>query len=256
MSGRKRGLSPYCLLQLDDGGELAFRECGDPSAPPVVLLHGMISRSDTWSRVAADLADAGYRAIAFDLRGHGRSSRAAAYPLTRFGSDIIQALDLLGLAQIDLIGHSLGAWVALDIAARQPGRVRRLVAEEAPIPPRKTASVTHMASSRSHQRRLLKSLGVVALLGKMLRNRFDWRMAQPILRTLRQPMPAWWDSLGAIKADTLLLAGTDSTLPIDQAHALAACIANSRVAVINGGHRLHSEQHKPFMRAVREHLER
>jgi pimeloyl-ACP methyl ester carboxylesterase len=110
----------------DGGGQLAL------------LIHGVTSSSRTWWRLAPELARRGYRVLAVDLRGHGASPPVDdQLALADLSTDVIETLRAPGgeLPAIDLvIGHSLGALVALDLLARVPGVTRRLVLEDPPGP--------------------------------------------------------------------------------------------------------------------------
>jgi pimeloyl-ACP methyl ester carboxylesterase len=107
-----------------------------------VLVHGVTSSSRTWWRVGPALADRGYRVLAVDLRGHGASPRAeAGLSAADLADDVAETVGAVtagspGMAAqppVDLlVGHSLGALVALEVVGRRPGFARRLVAEDPP----------------------------------------------------------------------------------------------------------------------------
>jgi pimeloyl-ACP methyl ester carboxylesterase len=105
------------------GARLRYREVG--RGEPVVLLHGYAQRLELISELADSLAR-DYRVIVPDQRGFGESSKFA--DPTRFGrvmgDDVIALLDALRLRQAHLVGHSMGALVAANVAARFPDRVR------------------------------------------------------------------------------------------------------------------------------------
>jgi pimeloyl-ACP methyl ester carboxylesterase len=98
-----------------------------------VLVHGVTSSSRTWWRVGPALAGRGFRVLAVDLRGHGASPRAeAGLDLADLADDVAETV-----AEVDgpvdlLVGHSLGALVALELVGRHPGFARRLVVEDPP----------------------------------------------------------------------------------------------------------------------------
>jgi pimeloyl-ACP methyl ester carboxylesterase len=108
------------------GVELGVRtwlpSAGTPALPPFVLLHGIAATSVGWDGVAARLAAAGRAVYSLDFRGHGDSSRPDdGYDLPTFASDLIAALEGLGLEHAVLAGHSLGANVILEAISRWPG---------------------------------------------------------------------------------------------------------------------------------------
>ena len=98
----------------------------DATRPAVVLIHGAGMDHSVWAWQSRALAQRGYAVLAVDLPGHGRS---AGPPLASIeaGSDwLVRLLDAAAIEQAALAGHSLGALIALDAAARHPERVRAL----------------------------------------------------------------------------------------------------------------------------------
>jgi pimeloyl-ACP methyl ester carboxylesterase len=104
-----------------DGLELAYHETGE--GRPLVLLHGFAASGRQWldHGPAAALADAGYRVILPDLRGHGESARTrdpACYPPDVLADDGLALIDGLGLDDYDLGGYSLGGRIVLRMLVR------------------------------------------------------------------------------------------------------------------------------------------
>jgi pimeloyl-ACP methyl ester carboxylesterase len=108
----------------------------------VVLVHGVTSSSRTWWRVGPALAERGCRVLAVDLRGHGASPRTeAGLSIADLAADVAETvaaeLGVIPPASRQptvelLVGHSLGALVALHLVGADPGFARRLVLEEPP----------------------------------------------------------------------------------------------------------------------------
>jgi len=110
--------------------KLYYAERGDPSGPPVVLLHGLTMSSRTMERLAASLPD--HRVVLLDLHGHGKSSKPRdpdRYLVSEFADDVVALLDHLDIGETVLGGLSLGANVSYEVALRHPERVRALVLE-------------------------------------------------------------------------------------------------------------------------------
>jgi len=111
------------------------------SEPARVWLHGLGGTADAaFGGVVGDLRLAGHRSLLVDLPGHGRSDRPAdwSYALDAFAAVVGEVIDAAGLTSVDLVGHSMGGSIAIVLAARRPGLVRRLVVAEAnldPLPP-------------------------------------------------------------------------------------------------------------------------
>jgi pimeloyl-ACP methyl ester carboxylesterase len=106
------------------GVDLHWVELGE--GPPVVLLHGLGDSHRTWSHVAPSLARS-CRVLVPDLLGHGLSGRPDASYSLEWHARIIGAwLDELGLASVDIVGHSYGGGIAQWMLIDQAHRVRKL----------------------------------------------------------------------------------------------------------------------------------
>lgn len=100
----------------------------------LVLLHGNFASRRWWQPLLAELPE-GYRALAPDLRGCGFSDKPMeGYTLDRLTADLAAFADALAPSRFHLIGHSLGAAVALEFAAAHGGRLRSLVLVTPPPP--------------------------------------------------------------------------------------------------------------------------
>lgn len=100
---------------------------GPADAPPLVLLHGAYMSTGTFGPLLPGLA-ARRRVVVPDLQGHGRTTDADR-PITYEGmaDDVAALLAHLGIERADVVGYSMGAGVALQLAIRHPERVRALV---------------------------------------------------------------------------------------------------------------------------------
>lgn len=119
--------------QVDSGGvPLHYTARLGGTGRPVLALHGLASTAaGTWqvSGWWSALTAAGLGWVSPDLRGHGSSGKphdADSYRLPALAADAVAVLDHLGLAVVDVVGYSLGARIALELAATAPDRVRRL----------------------------------------------------------------------------------------------------------------------------------
>ncbi len=110
-------------------GEFAYRESGNPTGFPVVMIHGWPENSYCWDDVAAQMAPS-LRIIAPDLRGLGYSERTLdenLYQKAELAQDIIDIVDALGLDAFNLVGHDWGGVVAQEVAIAIPERVNQMV---------------------------------------------------------------------------------------------------------------------------------
>ena len=120
-----------------DGVPLHCLEAGPADGPLVILLHGFPEHAGAWRRQMDALAAAGYRVVAPDGRGYGRSGKPdgiAAYRVSRLAADVVAVASACGAASVGLVGHDWGGIVAWWLAARHPERVRRLAILNAPHP--------------------------------------------------------------------------------------------------------------------------
>lgn len=116
---------------------LRFYVVDEGQGTPVVLLHGFPDTSYLWRHLIPELVGAGYRAIAPDLRGRGKSERperAEDYALTKCVTDVAAIMDALGVERAHVIGHDWGAATAWLFASLMPARVDHLVAVSVPHP--------------------------------------------------------------------------------------------------------------------------
>ncbi len=123
-----------CRLPTAEGGSyrLYYQTWGE--GPPLILLHNATGSTRDWRRIAPLLAAGGYRVIAYDRQGFGRSDPLpyAHWPLDYLHhsrDELLALMDALGIEQAALVGHSDGATIALLAAAQAPQRVRAVVAE-------------------------------------------------------------------------------------------------------------------------------
>jgi lipase len=106
---------------------LHVHEWGDPAAPPVVCVHGAAAHGERYKRLAEERWASRFHVVAPDLRGHGRSAHDAPWTLATHVDDLVETVDALGVGQADWVGHSFGGRLVLELAAREPQRVRRAV---------------------------------------------------------------------------------------------------------------------------------
>ncbi|MFD9002310.1 alpha/beta fold hydrolase [Streptomyces sp. NPDC059582] len=211
------------------GVRLAYQVSGRCDAPPLLLLHALGENATSWEALVPALTR-DRRVYALDLRGHGRSDWPGEYSLELMVADVLRFLDARELGRVDLIGHSMGGIVAYLLAAEHPRRVGRLVLEDVP-PPRPREPVTPARPD-----------GDLA---------FDWELVPAVRRQIDLPDPEWLERLGAITAETLVLAGgPDSHVPQDGVAELARRIPGGRMVTIPVGHLIHQAAPEAFAEVV------
>ncbi len=103
--------------------------------PTVVMVHGFPELAYSWRHQLPYLAAAGYRAVAYDLRGYGRSSKpedVEAYALERLTADLTGLLDALAVERAVVVGHDWGSIVAWTAAVTSPWRLDAVVSLNVP----------------------------------------------------------------------------------------------------------------------------
>jgi pimeloyl-ACP methyl ester carboxylesterase len=137
----KRQLSPqemfpageknYRVRHVHLSSEMKMRvvEAGDEALPPIMLLHGWGCSAFAFHKNISAVAEAGFRVIVPDLKGHGLSSKpnpAADYTTSSMVDQVVKLADTLGIGSFAIAGHSMGAAIALRFAIANPRRVTAL----------------------------------------------------------------------------------------------------------------------------------
>lgn len=245
------------------------------AGPLAVLLHGVTSSSQSWWQVGPGLAGRGYRVLAVDLRGHGASPRTSqGLGLGDLADDVIETLGVdppgagPGDPPVDLlVGHSLGALVALGLLARTPGLARRLVLEDPPGPTGVdwTALADSIESDGSRARAEPETLrrDIEAENPEWRPDEVDRRLAElaacdaTAMAAAMRGGGVSFDLAGmaaVVRVPTLLVAGREelgSALVGPDRRALVDALAGrGTFEVLGGGHNLHEEEFHPFMETL------
>lgn len=144
--------------------QVAYRRAGVAGAPAVVLIHGVGMASEVWAPQIDALA-AFHDVIALDMPGHGGSSLPPEDArLSDYADQVVALMDGLGLSSAALVGHSMGALVALEVALAHPARVRAVAALNAVFcrTPEQRAVVTARAGSLEADGRAASHAAAVA----------------------------------------------------------------------------------------------
>jgi non-heme chloroperoxidase len=124
------------MITLNDGATIFFKDWGSRNAEPIMFHHGWPLSGDDWDAQMLYFLQKGYRVIAHDRRGHGRSSQVSdGHDMDHYATDVAAVVSHLGLRNAIHIGHSTGGGEALHYAARHgKGLVAKLVLVGA-VPP-------------------------------------------------------------------------------------------------------------------------
>jgi non-heme chloroperoxidase len=127
----RQGRHSMNTITTRDGVELFFKDWGPKSAQPIVFHHGWPLSSDDWDAQMLYFLGQGYRVVAHDRRGHGRSSQVSdGHDMDHYAADVAAVAEHLDLRNAVHVGHSTGGGEALRYTARhgeRQGRVAKLV---------------------------------------------------------------------------------------------------------------------------------
>jgi pimeloyl-ACP methyl ester carboxylesterase len=230
--GREQKVDRAMMIDVN-GMQLHFDTHGE--GEPLLWLHGGLGQGADWQYIFKEPPPR-YRLIAPDLRGHGRSTGAAAtYSFRQSALDVFALLDHLHIDRARVIGLSGGGITALHMATIEPARVASMIVISAPARFPEQAKAIQRAFSES-------------TLSEAERTRMRGRHQRPgQLETLLAQTRAMADGddpnftteqLGSITADTLIVFGDrDFLYPVSMAVELRQAIPRSWLWVVpNGGH--------------------
>lgn len=239
------------------------------NGPGMLLLHGFTGSAAEWAQLTPQLTPL-RRVLAVDLIGHGRSPAPidlARYSLERCTDDLRNLVDHHGLAQIDLLGYSMGGRVALQFAATHPARVRRMVLISASPGLADPAERAARVASDEALADQLEAQGLdwfvdywatIPLFASQaatltaedrvaLRERRRQGSARGYANSLRGMgagrMTSRWADLPNLDLPTLVISGEYDAKYVELGRQTAALLPNARHVVVQGaGHAVHLEQ--------------
>ena len=248
---------------------LGVRVEGPSGAPALVLSNSLGCSADMWAPQIPALTQR-FRVIRYEHRGHGGTGApGGSWTIDDLGSDLLAAMDIVGVERASVVGLSLGGTVAMWLAINHPDRVDRLViaCSRASWPPKE------MWAERIQKVRAGRPSDLLdALLGRWFTPGFTQTHPESVALVtsmLEAASAAGYAGccevlsevdlvagLGAISAPALILAGSDDPgVPIAVAASLAESIPGSALQVISpGAHLLNVEQPAKFNAAVIDHI--
>lgn len=233
------------------------QELGDPAAPPVVMIHGLVIGSlASWFFTIGPALARTHRVRMYDLRSHGRSARTTSGFDTHTLATDLAALTA-DLPAFDLVGHSWGALVAIRFALEHPARVRKLVVVEAPLPP---SSATELASFiTADPAKIVDALPETLKAAVATGRRQAARLVEAVVYLARETTlladirDERAPDVGHLQADTLCLYG-DASSCLAGATAIIDHAPHAKLRVLRGGHYLHLDARAEMLAAIEAHL--
>ena len=242
----------------------------DPKLPPIVFIHGAAFDHSVWQWQSRYLAHHGYSVLAVDLPGHGRSPGAVRATIEEWAQWVAAFLDAASLANVSLVGHSMGSLIALETALKHGERLAKLalVGTASPMPVGDAFLAAALERSpvaldmeavwgHSRQAQLMQSpVPGTTLLGAS--RSLNERSKPGALHAALQACNAYRPSIDAVRAlrvPTLVLAGTrDQMTPFKAGKALAAEIPGAKLVSLDAGHSMMSEAPRELLQALRDFL--
>ena len=115
------------VISASNGVDYAYRSTGASDGAPLVTLQHFRGNLDNWDPALIDALARGRRVITFDNRGVAASSGTTPSTIGQMALDAIDFIDALEVGEVDLLGFSIGSFVAQEIALVRPSTVRKLV---------------------------------------------------------------------------------------------------------------------------------
>ena len=260
------------------GVSFAYRRLGPATGTPLVLLQHFSGNLDAWDPAVVNALAADRPVIAFDNAGVGRSTGQTPDNVAAMARDAVTFINLLGLREVDLLGFSLGGFVAQQIAAEHEKLVRKLILvgtaprggeehllavlqdafsrTDAPDP-RLPLFFTPSASSQSSGLAFLKRT-------KLRQYDRDTDNGNAVTDPQAKALITWCATsdpehtmLHAIHQPTLVVSGSDDTmLPANNAWVMSRELSNAQLILYpNSGHGALFQYHEMFVSHVRTFLE-
>ncbi|WP_287437108.1 2-succinyl-6-hydroxy-2,4-cyclohexadiene-1-carboxylate synthase [Thermomicrobium sp.] len=256
---------------------VTYQVCAAGQGSPLALLHGFAGSSAHWAPLAPELVARGWRVIAPDLLGHGRTDAPSAptrYAAAEQVTDLASLLGELVSGPIRLLGYSMGGRLALHLALAHPERIAALVLESAspglddPAERAARQRADEELATAIEQRGLdwfadyWERLPLFASRQRLSAERrtalrAEWLAQRPhgLGASLRGfgtgSMPAVWDRLSELRMPVLVIAGALDTRYAALSQAMAARIPASQLVIVPAaGHTVHLEQPAAFLAAL------
>jgi pimeloyl-ACP methyl ester carboxylesterase len=245
-----------------DGVEIAFIDEGGAGSrgTPALLIHGFASNVATnWTSTSwvGDLTARGYRVIAFDNRGHGKSEKL--YELADYGAPLMaedarRLLDHLSIPKAHVIGYSMGARIAAFLALNRPERVASLVFGGLGINMVRgmagTGPIAHALEAASIED--VKNQAARTFRAFAEQTKSDLKALAACIRSARDPITA--EALGGLKCPVLVAVGETDVVG-GSGPDLAALIPGAQAFVIQGRDHMKAVGDRGFKEAVFAFLE-
>jgi pimeloyl-ACP methyl ester carboxylesterase len=231
------GLIASCLMALINSNGVPIHYDVFGTGQPIVLVHGFLSSfNDNWqaSGWVDFLVGQGRRVIGLDVRGHGASGKshdASTYEGHQMPDDVIAVINAEGLQRVDLMGYSMGGWIAVNLLSRYPQRFNSVIVGGAGLHPfrQSDAIITALEADDPSTISDPTALGFRNFAQAQSQN--DLKALAAVQRAERAPADE--TALRSVKVAVLVVVGDlDETL--ERARLLAETVPNAELVLLPG----------------------
>ena len=234
---------------------------------PLILIHGLGSRSEDWANVIPRLAASGFHVYVPDLLGYGRSSRPDVdYSISLEEKLIVQFMDAIQVPRADIGGWSMGGWVAAKLTVDHPELVNRLVLYDSAgiyfpatfdaslFLPSDKAGLVHLTAMLEPEPPVLPDFAVRAAIRRLQRNAWVINRSVNAMTSGRDLLDF---RLSHIKRPTLIIWGDkDVLIPVSVAESMHQLIPRSSLIFVQGcGHLAPAQCSGPVIASTVKFLE-
>lgn len=260
--------------------DIAYKQLGNNSSKPIVLINGLATTMDMWSPTLLKELSSNHTVIIFDNRGVDQSTTGTKqFSINQFANDTIGLLDTLKIRRADILGFSIGSYIAQEIALKNPNRVNNLILYASScggknaVPPRPQVLQAVSATTNT-------SLSAQRKIDRITSTLFpsEWFKANPnyqsyiphskepasleIIQKQQQATVSWFstgtcNALSKITKPTLTIVGTDDMwTPAANSLMIAEKIPGASIVQIKGaGHGLMYQFPDKFSKVVSTFLQ-
>ena len=228
---------------------------------PLIVMHGVFGSSDNWQTVGKEFA-ADHKVYLVDLRNHGKSPHSETFDYASMADDIVALMDAEGMSSANLLGHSMGGKVAMNLASRFPERVTKLIVVDiAPkyYPPHhsqifqgfRSVDLSALKSRRDADEQMAKVIQNIGVRQFILKNldrdehgNFIWKLNLDVIEKKANEIGAGMQDEASFDGVTLFISGgkSDYILPEDHENIKSRFPEASIKTIEGAGHWVHAER--------------
>ncbi|MEM9337153.1 MAG: alpha/beta fold hydrolase [Bacteroidota bacterium] len=251
--------------------KLHFRTMGE--GMPFFIMHGVFGSSDNWQTLGKVFAKK-FKVYLIDLRNHGNSPHSSVFDYDVMAADIVELIQDEGLGQVNVLGHSMGGKVAMNLATLHPDKVNKLIVVDiAPkqYPPHHqqifngfhSVDLPNLTSRKEADEQLKKVISNVGVRQFILKNltrdtegTFSWKLNVDAIERGAEKVGQGLESEVGFSGDTLFIGGGKSDYILKEDHAMIkGLFPKSDIKYIDGaGHWVHAEKPEALSEMVLDFL--